>query len=129
MVRNRREDTGIDWTNRRVQTIPIEFTKEEEEVYNLLGTLQNTGSFSMITLQKEMCSSKEATGLTLTKMLEDNEQPQEIEGILAKLMALEVNSKAKKTLEIVQQAKDKVIILQSIELLKFTCNGIYILTV
>ena len=110
MVRNRREDTGIDWTNRRVQTIPIEFTKEEEEVYNLLGTLQNTGSFSMITLQKEMCSSKEATGLTLTKMLEDNEQPQEIEGILAKLMALEVNSKAKKTLEIVQQAKDKVII-------------------
>ncbi|MFJ8088277.1 DEAD/DEAH box helicase [Lysinibacillus sp. NPDC095746] len=110
MVRNRREDTGIEWTNRRVQIIPIEFTKEEEEVYNLLGTLQNTGSFSMITLQKEMCSSKEATGLTLTKMLEDNAQPQEIEGILAKLMALEVNSKAKKTLEIVEQAKDKVII-------------------
>jgi len=105
MVRNRREDTGIEWTNRRVQIIPIQFTKEEEEVYNLLGTLQNTGSFSMITLQKEMCSSKEAT-----KMLEDNAQSQEIEEILAKLMALEVNSKAKKTLEIVEQAKDKVII-------------------
>jgi SNF2 family DNA or RNA helicase len=110
MVRNRREDTGIDWTNRRVQIIPIQFTKEEEEVYNLLGTLQNTASFSMITLQKEMCSSKEATGLTLSKMLEDNAQSQEIEEILAKLMALEVNSKAKKTLEIVEQAKDKVII-------------------
>ncbi|MEB2302099.1 DEAD/DEAH box helicase [Lysinibacillus xylanilyticus] len=110
MVRNRREDTGIEWTNRRVQIVPIRFTKEEEEVYNLLGTLQNTGSFSMITLQKEMCSSKEATALTLTKMLEDNAQSQEIEDILAKLMALEVNSKAKKTLEIVEQAKDKVII-------------------
>jgi len=110
MVRNRREDTGIEWTNRRVQIVPIRFTKEEEEVYNLLGTLQNTGSFSMITLQKEMCSSKEATGLTLSKMLEDNAQSQEIEDILAKLMALEVNSKAKKTLEIVEQAKDKVII-------------------
>ncbi|MGE7947505.1 DEAD/DEAH box helicase [Lysinibacillus sp. NPDC093688] len=110
MVRNRREDTGIEWTNRRVQIVPIRFTKEEEEVYNLLGTLQNTGSFSMITLQKEMCSSKEATALTLTKMLEDNTQSQEIEDILAKLMALEVNSKAKKTLEIVEQAKDKVII-------------------
>ncbi|OXS70068.1 ATP-dependent helicase [Lysinibacillus sp. KCTC 33748] len=110
MVRNRREDTGIEWTNRRVQIVPIRFTKEEEEVYNLLGTLQNTGSFSMITLQKEMCSSKEATALTLSKMLEDNAQSQEIEDILAKLMALEVNSKAKKTLEIVQQAKDKVII-------------------
>ncbi|MGE8036973.1 DEAD/DEAH box helicase [Lysinibacillus sp. NPDC093692] len=110
MVRNRREDTGIEWTNRRVQIVPIRFTKEEEEVYNLLGTLQNTGSFSMITLQKEMCSSKEATALTLSKMLEDNAQSQEIEDILAKLMALEVNSKAKKTLEIVEQAKDKVII-------------------
>ncbi|MEQ6357208.1 SNF2-related protein [Lysinibacillus sp. M3] len=110
MVRNRREDTGIEWTNRRVQIVPIRFTKEEEEVYNLLGTLQNTGSFSMITLQKEMCSSKEATALTLSKMHEDNAQSQEIEDILAKLMALEVNSKAKKTLEIVEQAKDKVII-------------------
>ncbi len=110
MVRNRREDTGIEWTNRRVQIVPIQFTKEEEEVYNLLGTLQNTGSFSMITLQKEMCSSKEATALTLSKMMEDNAQSQEIEDILVKLMALEVNSKAKKTLEIVEQAKDKVII-------------------
>ncbi|KOP71443.1 ATP-dependent helicase [Lysinibacillus sp. FJAT-14745] len=110
MVRNRREDTGIEWTNRRVQIVPIRFTKEEEEVYNLLGTLQNTGSFSMITLQKEMCSSKEATALTLSKMLEDNAQSQEIEEILAKLMALEVNSKAQKALEIIEQAKDKVII-------------------
>lgn len=110
MVRNRREDTGIEWTNRRVQIVPIRFTKEEEEIYNLLGTLQNTGSFSMITLQKEMCSSKEATALTLSKMLEDNAQSQEIEEILAKLMALEVNSKAEKTLEIIEKAKDKVII-------------------
>ncbi|QQP12828.1 DEAD/DEAH box helicase family protein [Lysinibacillus agricola] len=110
MVRNRREDTGIEWTNRRVQIVPIQFTEEEEEVYALLGSLQNTGSFALITLQKEMCSSKEATALTLSKMLEDNPQSQEIEEILAKLMSLEVNSKAEKTLEIIEQAKDKVII-------------------
>lgn len=67
MVRNRREDTGIDWTNRRVQIVPITFT-DEEEVYEMLGNLQNTGSFSLITLQKEMCSSKEATALTLTNI-------------------------------------------------------------
>ena len=111
MARNRREDTGIEWTNRRVQIVPIKFTKEEAEVYDLLGTLQNTGSFSLITLRKEMCSSKEATALTLSKMLEeDNAQSQEVEAILAKLMALEVNSKANKTLEIIEQAQDKVII-------------------
>lgn len=110
MVRNRREDTGIDWTNRRVQIVPITFTDEEREVYEMLGNLQNTGSFSLITLQKEMCSSKEATALTLTNMLDDHVQPQEIEAIITKLMTLEVNSKAEKTLEIVKQANDKVII-------------------
>ncbi|MFJ7733776.1 DEAD/DEAH box helicase [Lysinibacillus sp. NPDC097231] len=110
MVRNRREDTGIEWTNRRVQIVPIQFTEAEKEVYDLLRTLQNTGSFSLITLQKEMCSSKEATALTLSKMLEDHSETSEIEEILAKLMALEVNSKAEKTLEIIEQAKDKVII-------------------
>lgn len=110
MVRNRREDTGIDWTNRRVQIVPITFTDEEREVYEMLGTLQNTGSFSLITLQKEMCSSKEATALTLTNMLDDHVQPQEIEAIITKLMTLEVNSKAEKALEIVKQANDKVII-------------------
>lgn len=110
MVRNRREDTGIDWTNRRVQIVPITFTDEEREVYEMLGNLQNTGSFSLITLQKEMCSSKEATALTLTNMLDDHVQPQEIEAIITKLMTLEVNSKAEKALEIVKQANDKVII-------------------
>ncbi|WP_336636091.1 DEAD/DEAH box helicase [Lysinibacillus fusiformis] len=110
MVRNRREDTGIEWTNRCVQIVPITFTEEEREVYDLLGSLENKGSFALITLQKEMCSSKEATALTLTNMLKEHGQSQEMEDILAKLMALEVNSKAEKTIEIIEQAKDKVII-------------------
>lgn len=110
MVRNRREDTGIEWTNRRVQIVPIHFSPEEMEVYHLLGSLTSTGSFSLITLQKEMCSSKEATALTLSKMLENSSERDELEAILAKVMALEVNSKAEKTLEIIEQAKDKVII-------------------
>jgi len=96
MVRNRREDTGIEWTQRQVQIIPVQFTKEEKEVYDLLGTLQNTGSFTLITLQKEMCSSKEATALTLSKMLEEHSESSKIKDILEKLMALEVNTKAEK---------------------------------
>lgn len=81
MVRNRREDTGIEWTQRQVQIVPIQFTKEEKEVYDLLGTLQNTGSFTLITLQKEMCSSKEATALTLSKMLEEHAESSKIKKI------------------------------------------------
>ena len=40
MVRNRREDTGIEWTSRNVQTIPIEFTDEEREVYDMILELK-----------------------------------------------------------------------------------------
>ena len=118
MVRNRRQDTGIEWTNRRVQIIPIDFTKEEQEVYDLISDLKNvcpvfSDAFSMITLQREMCSSKEATSLTLTNMLQKCVKPEDIsymEGIIQKLMVLEVNSKAEKAYEIITEASDKVIL-------------------
>lgn len=118
MVRNRRQDTGIEWTNRRVQIIPIDFTKEEKEVYEMISELKNIcpvflDTFSMITLQREMCSSKEATQLTLSKMREKCVELKEIEymeSVMQKLMALEMNSKAEKAYEIISQANDKVII-------------------
>ncbi|WP_186670931.1 DEAD/DEAH box helicase [Sporosarcina sp. BP05] len=118
MVRNRRQDTGIEWTNRRVQIIPIDFTQEEQEVYDLISDLKNvcpvfSDAFSMITLQREMCSSKEATCMTLTNMLQKCIKPEDIsymEGIIQKLMVLEVNSKAEKAYEIITDASDKVIL-------------------
>ncbi len=118
MVRNRRQDTGVEWTNRRVQIIPLDFTKEEQEVYDMISNLKNVSSvvsdaFSMITLQREMCSSKEATALTLTKILEKCTKAEDIsyiEDIVQKLMRLEINSKAEKTFEIISQANGKVII-------------------
>lgn len=75
MVRNRRQDTGIEWTTRKVETIPIQYTPEEREVYDMISELKNvssvfSSSFTMVTLLKEMCSSKEATFLTLNKMLQ-----------------------------------------------------------
>lgn len=118
MVRNRRQDTGIDWTSRKVETIPVHFTKEEQEVYDLILELKHispvfAGAFSMITLQKEMCSSKEATYLTLNKMRQKCVAPEEIEfveDIIQKLMTLEINSKAEKAFDIIHKANDKVII-------------------
>ncbi len=118
MVRNRRQNTGIEWTNRRVQIIPIEFSEEEKEVYDLIVDLKNispvfSGAFSMITLQKEMCSSKEATYLTLNKMRQNctnEEEIDHVETVIQKLMALEINSKVEKAYEIITEANDKVII-------------------
>ncbi|MDN4493473.1 DEAD/DEAH box helicase [Ureibacillus aquaedulcis] len=118
MVRNRRQDTGIEWTSRKVETIPIQFTPGEREVYEMIGALKSvsavfSSSFTMVTLLKEMCSSKEATFLTLNKMIQKcvtNEESEYIEEILAKLMKLEINSKAEKVIEIIEKANDKVII-------------------
>ena len=118
MVRNRRADTGIEWTNRQVQIIPIEFSAHEREVYNLILNLNVVSpnlidSFSMITLQREMCSSQQATILTLVKMLEncaDVEEMLRIKNILGKLVELPTNSKAEKALEIINNADDKVIL-------------------
>lgn len=118
MVRNRRHDTGIEWTTRKVEIIPIQFTKEEQEAYDLLTGLKEVspvfaGAFSMITLQREMCSSKEATCLTLGNLLAKctgQEEIAHVERVMEKLMNLEVNSKAEKAYEIIEKANDKVII-------------------
>lgn len=118
MVRNRREDTGIKWTNRHVQIMPINFTKAEKEVYDLISELKNvttvfSDAFSLITLQREMCSSKEAVNVTLTKMREKCTKRKDIfylDKITQKLLGLEINSKAEKAYEIIAQANDKVIL-------------------
>lgn len=118
MVRNRRQDTGIEWTNRQVETIPIKFTDEERQVYDMIFELKSispvfSSSFTMVTLLKEMCSSKEATFLTLNKMLQKcitKEEMDYIEEIIERLMKLEINSKVEKAYEIIKNANDKVII-------------------
>lgn len=118
MVRNRRQDTGIEWTNRCVQNILVHFTKEEREVYEMFPQLGDVSSvfsetFSMITLQKEMCSSKEACSLTLENMSQncsDEDSIQFVKEMMEKLMSLEINAKAEKAYEIISKANDKVII-------------------
>ena len=73
MIRNRRADTGIEWTKRHVETIPIEFTPEERELYDAITDLKSEGdwvqtsAFSVMTLQREACSSREAVYYTLEK--------------------------------------------------------------
>lgn len=118
MVRNTREATGIEWPDRHVEIIPIEFTEEERHVYDLISALKHSSAafsdaFSVITLQREMCSSKEAVYTTLIKMREKCIQQDElvvVDEILQKLTLLEMNSKAEKAFELITQANDKVII-------------------
>jgi SNF2 family DNA or RNA helicase len=121
MIRNRRTDTGIEWTKRQVETIPIEFSNEEKELYKEITDLRNesewvqSSSFSVMTLQREACSSREAVYYTLKNMLKKRENPsvafqEQIQHLISKVEAVNQNSKAKKAIELIQKVNDKVII-------------------
>lgn len=121
MIRNRRADTGIEWTKRHVETIPIEFSQAERELYEAVTELRGEGDwvsssqFSVMTLQREACSSREAVYFTLQNMLKRQEQPsiafqEQIQYLINKVEAVQQNSKAQKALELIKTINDKVII-------------------
>lgn len=116
MVRNRREDTGLHWPKRIIQSFDIPFSAEEQIFYQALSMLRNNGiirGFSLLTLQREACSSREAAFLTLNKIYRSGSGPdcEAIwQSIFEKLNAVKQNAKAEKALELIHQINDKVII-------------------
>ncbi len=120
MIRNRRKETGIEWTERHVETVPIEFTKEERELYDAITALRSDNTwmslspFSIMTLQREACSSREAVYITLKNMLAKTENKDlfqsRIQDLLEKVDKVRTNSKAQKALQLIKSINDKVII-------------------
>lgn len=121
MIRNRRGDTGIDWPKRIVETIPITFSQTEQNLYDAISNVKSLSPlgvpmFSLMTLQREACSSREAVYMTLKKMLERPEEENKVfpEHVIQHLMQVidnvTQNSKAEKVLELIQKIGDKVII-------------------
>lgn len=121
MIRNRRQDTGVQWTARKVESVKITFTEEERSLYEALEQFVRSqpddirSAFSLLTLQREACSSKEAVFFTLKNMAKNlygdgADFPENFQHVLAQLQKIEQNSKAQKALELVQSINDKVII-------------------
>lgn len=117
MIRNRRVDTGIEWSKRHVETIIIEFSKEERELYDAVQSLKSeeailNSPFSLITMLREACSSREALFLTIKNMMNKygKEIPVYFQELIEKINAFTTNSKAEKALELIQRINDKVII-------------------
>ena len=121
MIRNRRADTGIEWTKRIVETISIEFSKKERELYDAVSSfgqgnaIMNKSQFSCLTLQREACSSRESVYYTLKNMLQKEENDsqafhQQIGQLISLVEAVDTNSKAEKALELIKEINDKVII-------------------
>ncbi|WP_449536925.1 DEAD/DEAH box helicase [Ferdinandcohnia sp. Marseille-Q9671] len=123
MIRNRRDDTGIEWTKRKVEAVTIEFSETEQELYDAITAYRSNMSnfassmFSILTLQREACSSREAVYYTLKKMLEKKNEdgsaqvPEDlVMGLMKKVEGVSQNSKAEKAVELIKQIDDKVII-------------------
>lgn len=116
MVRNRREDTGLHWPKRMIRSLDIQFSEEELAFYSALPDLKDAGiirGFSLLTLQREACSSREAAFLTLNKIYRSsaNAGNEHIwHALFSKLNNISQNAKAEKALELIRQINDKVIV-------------------
>lgn len=121
MIRNRRVDTGITWTKRHVKSVFIEFSKSEQELYDAISALKYQSSiysnaFSIMTLQREACSSREAVYMSLKNMMDKKDENglqlpfHQVQELMKYVDQVTQNSKAMKALELIQQINDKVII-------------------
>ncbi|MDR7314142.1 SNF2-related protein [Brevibacillus nitrificans] len=127
MIRNKRSDGGIQFTSRRVQSVPIQLSAEEMALYDgvtrfvreqyhtgITGGAGGFNSLSLITLQREVCSSKEAAFMTLYNMhqrtAENSVMREQIMELVEMIKQIDTHSKAAKTVKLIQDINDKVII-------------------
>ncbi|PSL42351.1 helicase-like protein [Salsuginibacillus halophilus] len=110
MIRNRRDETPVNWTKRNVINQTVTLSEEEEHLYESLCTLAEHAAlpgFSRTLLKRELASSKEAAFLTLKEM----DLPAEgLNAVFKKMQACSRNSKAEALLEFVQQEDEKVLV-------------------
>ncbi|TFB23819.1 DEAD/DEAH box helicase [Filobacillus milosensis] len=107
MIRNRRSDTENDWTKRDIETIFVDFTEQELEFYKQLESMNAYHSFTTLTLQREICSSREACYQTIRHSNWDDDFKNDM---MQQIEQLPHHSKALKTVEFVKSLNDKCII-------------------
>lgn len=110
MVRNRRKDTILDDVKRKITTIWLQFSEEEQQVYeSLANRLQHMAAFAKLTYLKELCSSREACYLSLQKNM--TEPSETITSLMDKIATLPHHTKAKKLVELIKSfGNEKVIV-------------------
>ncbi len=118
MIRNRREDTDIDFTDRTIDTRTFEPTRKERELYQAVSDYVR-GAYSqdqgqklvLMLLQKEVVSSPVALKQTIEKRLYDQSElthADELESILDQIEDIDTVTKQERLLDIVDEARDNV---------------------
>lgn len=124
MIRNRRGDGNIGFTQRLVKNIPLSLSPEEQDLYDSVTDFvrkryEDAGSdlssiLSLVTLQREVCSSRDAVFVTLVNLFKktaaDSPVRPRIWELVEKIKKIEANTKAEKAMELIRGMDGKVII-------------------
>lgn len=124
MIRNRRGDGELDFTKRIVKNIHVELSPEEKRLYDgVTGFVKDqyqaaggdiSSMLSLVTLQREVCSSRDAVFVTLVnlskKLATDSPLRDKIWDLVDIIRTITANSKAEKAMELIRGMEDKVII-------------------
>ncbi|MFD0678205.1 MULTISPECIES: DEAD/DEAH box helicase [unclassified Paenibacillus] len=124
MIRNRRSDGNVNFTKRIVRNIPLTLSPDEKALYDgvtsfVKGRYEEAGSdlssiLSLVTLQREVCSSRDAVFITLVNMFkktpEDSPLRPRIWELVELIRSIKANTKAEKVIELIKDINDKVII-------------------
>lgn len=121
MVRNKR-GPQIQLPERRVTTIPLTLSPPEQELYEEVssfirteyrpGELGRINPLTLITLQREICSSSFAVAMTLYRLAKNCDESTQwrIVSLLEKSRQIKENAKMEKVLEILSNNREKVLI-------------------
>ncbi len=125
MIRNKRTESNIQFPARHVHSIPLSLKPQEMVLYRALTefvrqrarffmeNMDNRGILSLITLQREVCSSSFAAAMTLAKMAKAATAAQVRERLVELYqlaVEIEENTKAEITLELLRKIGEKTLI-------------------
>lgn len=124
MIRNRRSDGHVQFTKRIVRNISLKLSPEEQALYDgvtdfVRGRYEEAGGemssvLSLVTLQREVCSSRDAVFITLVNLFkktpEDSPLRPKIWALVELIRGIKANTKAETAMQLVQEINDKVII-------------------
>ncbi|SCW33405.1 Helicase conserved C-terminal domain-containing protein [Paenibacillus tianmuensis] len=124
MIRNRRSDGNVNFTKRIVRNIPLQLSSEEQALYDgvthfVRGRYEESGGdigsiLSLVTLQREVCSSRDAVFITLVNLFKKTEENSPLRAKIWELVELirsiKANTKAEKVMELIGNIGEKVII-------------------
>ncbi|UHA72682.1 DEAD/DEAH box helicase [Paenibacillus sp. 481] len=124
MVRNRRGEGNVNFTKRIVKNVTLTLSEDEQALYEgvtrfIKEQYRSEGvdigtMFSLLTLQREVCSSRDAVFITLVnlakKLALDSPIRDYIWDLVALIKGITSNTKAEAAIQIIRSTNEKVIV-------------------